>query len=291
MNLFMLLFLLFLHMPVAGFFPVFPQCPGGLQIPLLGLRHHPFIQFGFALFPILMMIRFQLFDLIEQPFLFGHRGPFPGPGFFSLPFFPFPTQGLFWALRFSSPTFKALEPLLQGILRPIHKEIETAVSGGGFGSIPISERACFSHVPATSNRSSPSREKSRSSRQGDDKFEIRRFHAIKFVGNRVHAIRRRLALLIIIPEMDRQDVGFEADFFAGKSVMELDGAGMLLIAENVADCAGVTRLRFPGFPLQGRLIRLFAPLEKSFESPVADLHPLSRSRGGRGRRTRGESSA
>ncbi len=74
--------------------------------------------------------------------------------------------------------------------------------------------------------------------------------------------------------MDRQDVGFEADFFAGKSVMELDGAGMLLIAENVADRTGVMRLRFPGFPLQGRLIRLLAPLEKSFKGPVAD-HALN----------------
>lgn len=43
---------------------------------------------------------------------------------------PFPTDAFFL------PTFKALEPLLQGILRPIHKGFKTAVSGGSFGSDP-----------------------------------------------------------------------------------------------------------------------------------------------------------
>ena len=69
--------------------------------------------------------------------------------------------------------------------------------------------------------------------------------------------------MIIIFEMHCQDIGLETDVFTDEGVMELDGAGMLLIAENVADRTGVMRLRFPGFPLQGRLIRLLAPLEKA----------------------------
>ena len=56
--------------------------------------------------------------------------------------------------------------------------------------------------------------------------------------------------MIIIFEVHCQDIGLETDVFTDEGVMELDGAGMLLIAENVADRTGVMRLRFPGFPFR-----------------------------------------